>query len=87
MGTRVNKKRPGRFIVVTTGYQVDFRQEVGLRWVSKGKGAREKKESGRAFVSSVNYSDLSNISTAELELPGLFLFGVSVKQNSSSFPL
>lgn len=66
MGTRENKRGQRRFMVGARKSQVDFKQEVGFRWVSKDKGVGGR-ENRRAFVSNVNHSDFSNISAARLE--------------------
>lgn len=86
MGTRENKKRQGG----TQWWQGDAKWTLNNRWDLGGcprKKRTGRRKSGRAFVSSVTYSDFSHISAAGLELPSLFLFRVSVKQNSSSLPL
>lgn len=80
MGTRENTKRQGS-IWQRWG---DISWTLNERWDLGGcqrKRGTGKRKNGRAFVSNINYLDFLNASAAGLELPSLFLFGVSEKHS------
>lgn len=86
MGARENTKRQGSLWQRwgDINWTLNERWDLGGCQRQRGTGRRHN---GRAFVSNINYLDFLNTSAAGLELPRLFLLGVSEKHSWPSLPL